>query len=327
MSNAERYQRNNSVDAATLSMRNFPFSANDTTSFITEDRYGRALPLGSCLTSGPQQHMSSPHSTLLSSYRADIAQNSSSNIVGSRGFANWSRNPSRPIIQNQSNHRYHPYGEGSNRRNNSFISNDFNLRPSGNPNRFHSVNDGSIPSAYRPPFCPINNNDLNMFLSSGNANWNSTHDTSTSHRVFGIRDNGARNISIPPPFCPTNNNDFNPRASVDTNRFHVNDVSVPITTPPFCPINTEDMSMFISSGNDNLDSIRATSTSHRVFDIRDTDACRRPMAPPDNCSEGIQNEKKELLLFKDTIPKSSMAEGADDANENDDEHLDLKLHL
>ena len=326
MSNAERYHMNNNVDAATLSMRNFPFSANDTTSFITADRYGQALPLGSSLTSGPQQHVSSPHSTLLSSYRADIAQNSSSNIVGSRGFANWSRNPSRPIIQNQSNYRYLPYGEGSNRRNNSFRFNDFNLRPSGNPNRFHSLNDGSIPSASPPPFCPMNNNDLNMFLSSGNANWDSSRYTSRSHRVFDIRDNGARNRSTPPPFCPINSNDFNPRASVDTNRFHVNDVSVPITTPPFCPINTEDMSMFLSSGNDNLDSASEISTSHRTFDIRDADVRRRPMAPPGNCSKGIQNEKKELLLFKDTIPTSSVTE-ADDVNENDDEHLDLKLHL
>jgi hypothetical protein len=326
MSNAERYQRNNSVDAATLSMRNLPFSANDTTSFITTARYGRALPLGSGLTSGPQQNMSSPNTILLSSYRPNIPQNSSSNIVGSQGFANWSRNPSRPIIQNQRNSRYLPYGEGSNHRNNSFIFNDFNLRPSGNPNRFQSVNDGSIPSATLPPFCPINNNDLNMFLSSGNANRDSTRDTSTSRRVFDIRDNGARNRSTPPPFCPINSNDFNPRASVDMNRFHVNDISVPITTPPFCPINTEDMSMFLSSDNDNLDSARETSTSHCLFNIRDTDVGRRPMAPPDNCPEAIQNEKKELLLFKDTIPTSSVTE-ANDANENDDEHLDLKLHL
>ena len=110
------------------------------------------------------------------------------------------------------------------------------------------------------------------------------------------------------------------------NRFQVNDVSIPITSPPFCPINTEDMSMFLSSGNDNLDSARETSRSHRVFNIRDTNVWRRPMAPPDNCFEAIQTKKKELLLFKDTIPTSLVTE-ADDANENDDEHLDLSLHL
>jgi len=326
MSNAERYQRNNSVDVATLSMRNFPFSANDTTSFITTTRYGRALPLGSGLTSRPQQHMSSPNTTLISSYHPNLARNSSSNTVGSQGFANWSRNPSRPIIQNQRNSRYLPYGEGSNRRNNSFLLNDSNLRPTGHTNRFHSVNDGSIPSSTPPPFCPINSNDLNMLLSSGNANWDSTRDTSTSHRVFNIRDNEARNRSTPPPFCPINRNDFNPHASVDMNRFHVNDSSIPITTPPFFPINTEDMSMFLSSGNDNLDSARETSTSHRVFEIRDTNAWRRPMTPPDNCFEAIQTEKKELLLFKDTVPTSLVTEAAD-ANQNDDERLDLSLHL
>ena len=325
MSNAERYPRNNNVDAATLSMRNFPFSANDTTSFITADRYGQALPLGSGLTSRPQQHMSSPNTTILSSYRGNLARNSSSNIFGSQGFANRSRNPSRPIIQNQRNSRYLPYGEGSNHRNNSFLFNDFNLRPSGNANRFHSVNDGSIPSE-TPPFCPINRNDLNMLLSSGNANWYSTRDTSTSHRVFNIRDSEPRNRSTPPPFCPINSNDFNPRPSVDTNILHMNDGSIPITTPPFCPTNTEDMSMFLSSGNDNLDSAHETSTIHRVFDIRDIDVWRRPMTPSDNCIEAIQTENKELVLFKDTIPSSSVTE-ADDANDIYDEQLDLSLHL
>jgi len=270
--------------------------------------------------------MSSPNTTLISSYHPNLARNSSSNTVGSQGFANWSRNPSRPIIQNQRNSRYLPYGEGSNRRNNSFLLNDSNLRPTGHTNRFHSVNDGSIPSSTPPPFCPINSNDLNMLLSSGNANWDSTRDTSTSHRVFNIRDNEARNRSTPPPFCPINRNDFNPHASVDMNRFHVNDSSIPITTPPFFPINTEDMSMFLSSGNDNLDSARETSTSHRVFEIRDTNAWRRPMTPPDNCFEAIQTEKKELLLFKDTVPTSLVTEAAD-ANQNDDERLDLSLHL
>ncbi|AET00295.1 hypothetical protein MtrunA17_Chr5g0442441 [Medicago truncatula] len=321
--NQECYQRNNSVDAATLPMRNFPFSANDTTSFITSSRYGRALPLGSGLTSSPQQHMSSPNTTLLPSYHANLAQNSSSNTVGSQGFSNWSRNSSRPMIRNQRNHRYLPYGEGSNRRNSSFLMNNSNLRPTGHTNRFHNVNDGSIPSATPPP-C----NDLNMILSSGNANWDSTCDTSTSHRVFDIRDNEAANRSTPPPFCPINRNDFNPHARVDTNRFHLNDGSIPITTPPVCPINTEDMSMFLSSGNDNLDSARETSTSHRVFEIRDTDVWRRPMTPPDNYFEAIQTEKKEQLLFKDTIPTSSVTEADDaNANENDNEHLDLSLHL
>ena len=205
----------------------------------------RALPLGSGLTSSPQQHMSSPNTTLLSSYHENLARNFSSNVVGSQGSANWSRNPSRPIFQNQRNSRYLPYGEGSNRRNNSLLFSDFNLRPSGNTNRFHTMNDDSIPSA-TPPFRPINSNDLSMFVSSGNANWDSTHDTSTSHRVFDIRDNEARN---------------------------------------------------------------------------------RSMIPPNNGFEAIQSETKELLLFKDTIPTSPVTE-VDDANENDDdEHLDLLLHL
>ncbi|RHN50740.1 hypothetical protein MtrunA17_Chr6g0460781 [Medicago truncatula] len=223
-------------------------SANDTTPFITATRYGRALPLGSSVTNSPQQHMSSPNTTLLSSNHANLARNSSSNVVGSQGYANWSRNASRPIFQNQRNFRYLPYREGSNRRNNSFLFNNFNLRPSGNTNRFHSLNDGSIPSATPPPFYPINNNNLNMFLSSGNANQDATRDTSTSHRVFHIRDSEARN---------------------------------------------------------------------------------RSMTPLENGFEALQTEKKELLLFKDdknTIPTSPMTEG-DDANENDDEHLDLRLYF
>jgi hypothetical protein len=174
-------------------------SAHDTTPFITAARYGQTLPLGSSVTSIPQQHMSSPNTTILSSYHANLARNSSSNVVGSQGYANWSQNASRPIFQNQRNSRYLPYREGSNRRNNSFLFNDFNLRPSGNTNRFHSLNDGSIPSATPPPFYPINNNNLNMFLSSGNANQDSTRDTSTSHRVFLIRDSEARNRSTAPP--------------------------------------------------------------------------------------------------------------------------------
>ncbi|AET00298.1 hypothetical protein MTR_5g090540 [Medicago truncatula] len=203
----------------------------------------RALPLGSGLTSSHQQHRALPLGSGLTS--SSQQHMSSSNVDGSQASANWSQNPSRPIFQNQRNSRYLPYGEGSIRRNNYHLSNNFNLRPSGNTNRFHNVNDGSIPSETRPPFHPINNNDLSI-LSSGNANWDSTRDTSTSHRVFNIRDSEARN---------------------------------------------------------------------------------RSMIPPNNGSEAIQTETKELLLFKDTIPTSPVTE-ADDANENDDnEHLDLLLHL
>ena len=223
-------------------------SANGTTPFITTARYGRALPLGSSVTSSPQQYMSSPNTTLLSSYHANLARNSSSNVVGSQGYTNWSRNASRPSFQNQRNFRYLPYIEGSNRRNNYCLFNNFNLRPIGNTNRFHSLNDGTIPSVTPSPFYPINNNNLNMFLSSGNASQDSTRDTSTSHRVFHIRDSEARN---------------------------------------------------------------------------------RSMTPLENGFEALQTEKKELLLFKDdknTIPTSLVAEG-DDANENDDEHLDLLLYL
>jgi len=107
----------------------------------------------------------------------------------------------------------------------------------------------------------------------------------------------------------------------------MNDDSIPSATPPFRPINSNDLSMFVSSGNANWDSTHDTSTSHRVFDIRDNEARNRSMIPPNNGFEAIQSETKELLLFKDTIPTSPVTE-VDDANENDDdEHLDLLLHL
>jgi hypothetical protein len=83
------------------------------------------------------------------------------------------------------------------------------------------------------------------------------------------------------------------------------------------------------SGSSNLDLTRERTSEHSMFDIRNTDDWKMLMTCPNNCYEVIQNLKKELLLFKDdknTFPSSLVIETGD-ANESDDDQLDLNLHL
>lgn len=70
--------------------------------------------------------------------------------------------------------------------------------------------------------------------------------------------------------------------------------------PPIRPIETKDLDLFFSYRNGNA----SLTMEHCVFDIR----------------------KKELLLFNNDKITNAVIENGD-ANENDDEHLDLSLHL
>lgn len=131
------------------------------------------LPLGQ--PNGPRPHMSPQNNPLIPSY--------------TNGFSN----PSRPIFQNQKKFRYLPYGEGSNRTNNSYVLNDSNIpRSRIDINSFHGEKDIVIPMGTPPPpppFLPIQTKDVDMFC---NSSKNLTCDRGVeTHHVFDIRNTEA----------------------------------------------------------------------------------------------------------------------------------------
>jgi hypothetical protein len=339
MLNAERYHKNNIADDATLPMSSLSLSRNRTPIIpsysATLARYGRTLPLD--LPQAP--HMTSRNTPIIPSYRASLDQNSSSSYLGSQGFAAGFRNPSKPNLPNQKNFRYHPYGEGSNHKNNSLGFNDFdplsrvdmnsfeNLRnyvppittpdpicPSGNTN-LDSTRESTIPSYYR---ANLARNSKSSYLGSqdfptGFANPSNTdlhNQNNIQYHLYGEGSNQKNNSSV--------FNDFDPLSRVDMNSFHKLKSYVAPTPSSSCP-----------SGNTNLDLTRERTTEHSMFDIRNTDDWKMLMTCPNGCYEVIQNLKKELFLFKDdknTFPTSLVIETGD-ANESDDDQLDLNLHL
>ncbi|KAL5101467.1 hypothetical protein RYX36_005794 [Vicia faba] len=110
------------------------------------------------------------------------------------------------------------------------------------------------------------------------------------------------------PYGETSNHNNNSLLLNEFNscsRIGLKDFAIPnANSPPIHPIETKDLNLFYSS-----------SMEPRMFDIRETHAWKKSMT-----------QNKELLLFKDDkniIPEIKK----DDANENDDEHLDLSLHL
>ncbi|CAI8584826.1 unnamed protein product [Vicia faba] len=155
-------------------------------------------------------------------------------------------------------------------------------------------------------------------------------------------------------------NDFNPRLTVNLNSLNVmKDDVIPIKTPPphhiikgphiFHPVTTlphlsitslplchidqkKDLDMFCSSYSADMDPIHDKEPKSYEFDIRDTEAWKRKgksFVSPNNCYESVPNKKNTLLIFKDEkneIPKGSMIE-TNEANEKDEENLDLSLHL
>ncbi|MCI10068.1 hypothetical protein A2U01_0031160, partial [Trifolium medium] len=136
-------------------------------------------------------NLDSTHESIIPSYRANLAQNSSSSCLGSQGFANNFRNPSKPNLHNQKNFRYHPYGEGSNHKNNSLVLNDFDPLSRVDMNSFRNLKNYVPPIATPPPICP-----------SGSANLDLTCERTTEHR--NLKNNVAP-IATPPPIHPSGN--------------------------------------------------------------------------------------------------------------------------
>jgi hypothetical protein len=123
----------------------------------------------------------------------------------------------------------------------------------------------------------------------------------------------------PSSSCPSGDTNLDLTRERITARHNLLNYVPPIETPP--PSHP--------FGSANLDLTRESSTEHGMFDIRKTDDWKMLMTCPNGCYEVIQNLKKELLLFKDdknTFPTSLVIETGD-ANEKDDDQLDLNLHL
>jgi hypothetical protein len=118
---------------------------------------------------------------------------------------------------------------------------------------------------------------------------------------------------------PSGNTNLDLTRERTTARLNLLNYVAPIETPP--PSHP--------SGSANLDLTHERTTEHSMCDIRNTDDWKMLMTCPNGCYEVIQNLKKELLLFKDdknTIPSSLVIETGD-ANESEDDQLDLNLHL
>lgn len=136
----------------------FSFTNNNPTPFITTVRYDRTLPLSSCNTS-------------LTPYR------------NSKDYATGYQNSLGPILHNQKNFRYSPYGEASNHINNSILSNNFIP----DLNSYQGFKNIAIPNSNPPLLRPIKSKDLDLFFSSRVGNANSTME----HQVFDIRETEA----------------------------------------------------------------------------------------------------------------------------------------
>jgi hypothetical protein len=379
MLNAERYHKNNIADAATLPMSSLSLSRNRTPIIpsysATLARYGRTLPLD--LPQAP--HMSSRNTPIIPSYRASLDQNSSSSYLGSQGFAAGFRNPSKPNLPNQKNFRYHPYGEGSNHKNNSLGFNDFDPLSRVDMNSFENLRNYVPPITTPDPICPSGNTNLDSTRESiipsyyranlDRISKSSCLDSQDFPTGFPNPSNNQNNFQYRPygeGSSHRNNssvfNDFDPLSRVDMNSFENLKRYVAPTPSSSCPsanVNSDltrerttalhnllnyvhpiaapppDVPPIAApspdhpSGSSNLDSTRERTSEHSMFDIRNTDDWKMLMTCPNNCYEVIQNLKKELLLFKDdknTFPSSLVIETGD-ANESDDDQLDLNLHL
>lgn len=167
MSNAGRYNEKNNVDATTLPMVPFSFTNNNSTPFITTVRYDRTLPLSSCNTS-------------LTPYPPNVYRNS-------KDYATGYQNSLGPILHNQKNFRYSPYGEASNHINNSILSNNFISRSRIDLNSYQGLKNIAIPNSNPHLLRPIKSKDLDLFFSSRVGNANSTME----HQVFDIRETEA----------------------------------------------------------------------------------------------------------------------------------------
>ncbi|GAU22188.1 hypothetical protein TSUD_252160 [Trifolium subterraneum] len=191
-----------------------PLSGVDRNNFRNLENYVAPIATPPPTCPSGNTNLDSTRESTFPSYLANLAQNSSSNCLGSQGFANNFRNPSKPNLLNQKNFRYHPYGDGSNHKNDSFGYNDFDPLSRVDRNSFRNLKNYVAPIATPTPIRPSGNVNLDLTLGrttehrnlknhvapiatpppirpSGNANLDLTPERTTEHRMFDIRGTDA----------------------------------------------------------------------------------------------------------------------------------------
>ncbi|WJX64429.1 hypothetical protein P8452_49210 [Trifolium repens] len=162
---------NNVVDAVTAPMVPFSLSGHNMTPVIPSARYGQML--SPSIPSDPRLYMDLHK---INPYCAKSVKNSSSNGVDFQGYAQGFPNSFGSSVHNRTNFRYHPYGEGSNRTNNSSSFNDFNPLRSVTLTSMNGAKGEVIPTSNPSPYHPLQRKFLDRFCSSGNAGRDSTCD-------------------------------------------------------------------------------------------------------------------------------------------------------
>ncbi|WJX59183.1 hypothetical protein P8452_44540 [Trifolium repens] len=351
---------NNVVDVGTAPMVPFSLSGNNMTPVIPSTRYGQIL--SPSIPSDPRLYMDLHK---INPYCAKSVKNSSSNGVDFQGYALGFPNTFGPSVNNRTNFRYHPYGEGSNRMNNSSLFNDFNPLRSVNLTSLNGVKDDVIPTSNPPPYHPLQRKALDMFCSSGNAGGDSTCDIASKssninpYHAKSVQKSSSNGVdfqgyalgfpnSVGPSVHNQKNfrynpygegssrindsllfNNFNPRLNVDLDRSNcATDVVLPTTTPHFDRLRqTNNLYKSCSSNNDVKDLICDRASKSCAFNIRDTEAWKRlkSLTSPDDCFKAVQTKGKELPIFKDL--KNAIPTSSVAETDDDNENVDEKLDL
>jgi hypothetical protein len=300
-------------------------------------------------------------------YCAKSVKNSSSNGVDFQGYAQGFPNSFGSSVHNRTNFRYHPYGEGSNRTNNSSSFNDFNPLRSVTLTSMNGAKDEVIPTSNPSPYHPLQRKFLDRFCSSGNAGRDSTCDIASKssninpYHAKSVQKSSSSGVDFqgyalgfPNSFGPSVHNrknfQYNPYGegsghmndsllfknlnplSVDLDRSnYAKDTVLPIATPHLDRLRqTTNLYKPRSSDIADKDLTCDGASKSCAFNIRDTEAWKRlkSFTSPDDCSEAVQTKGKELLI-KDlkNTIPTSSVAETDDDNGNVDEKLDLELKL
>ncbi|CAK8538700.1 unnamed protein product [Lathyrus sativus] len=314
MLNAGRYQNNNISDATAQPMVQFSFSSNNPSSFLTPARYGRTLPL------------ISRNNPFIPTYLPNSSRIPSPSLVNIPLIPSSLPNSSRISSLRSGNTALIP----SNLPYSSRISSSILGNTSPIPHYPHNTSQNSsyngVTTGYRNSSRPILHSQMNFRYSPYHEGSNHTNninplvlnDSNPRSRIDLNNYQGLEDISLPNANPNNNNNnplvlnDSNPRSRIDLNNYQgLNNISIQNANPPqLSPIKTTYLSMFCSSGH---------GESH---------AWREPVTTFAVSFNETQTQNKELLLFKDdknTVQTRLVIEIDD--SDDDDEHLDLSLHL
>ncbi|CAJ2634211.1 unnamed protein product [Trifolium pratense] len=203
-----------------------PLSMVDINSFRNLHNYVAPIATPPIRPSG-NANLGSTRESIIPSYRANLARNSSSSCLGSQGLASSFRKPSKPNLHNQKKFRYHPYREGSDQKNNSLVFNDFDPLSRVDMNSFRNLKNYVPPIATTRPICPsvganleltrertTEHHNLNNIVApiatpppppvhpSGNANLDLTRETTTEHCMLDIQNTIAwKRLTASPDGC------------------------------------------------------------------------------------------------------------------------------